>query len=384
VTESTVYSLVFFGLWMELITEFVRFQNLPGAFDDVMRFFFLLGVVLMAIHLEPNQYLSHNQQNFLLALVLSITAFLSLYVCYCYHRLCDSVFYCSRRVIVYCLVICSSVVSSFVGNYWLSFWVLLINATLMLINSLNSFRVTETVQHRMRRHKTIVEEVAEELEHEPIEGQFLERFGLLVMLAAGESVLALVIAYADQEFDQELSTYMLIYVAFAMMFIIKQQYFTTNVDLEEGHALQRSRSPGAVAFCAIHWVMFLSLLWIGVSWKLVFYTWEDSGYYMGVSVAGMMICLIFGRFTHNKYVLTSLSWLRIFPVIAVVILCCFVKIPLYYSAGSVSCLLCLYLMDVYFYNRGHEQIDENILHIFASFSQADLFQNTPRKKYRER
>merc|ERR1719382_224144 len=259
------------------MAEFVRFRNMPGIIDDVVRFFYLFGIVLMAIQMENNQYLTNNSKGFLTAFDISLSAILILHIYYLYYGVNDAIRYCKWRVGIYTLVIVSTFISILVNQYYLNLFILLINVITLLSYSINSFRVTESRKDRHLRRKKLQREAEEEDKEldEPIEDHILERFGLFVMITMGESLLALVIAYAN--YDQEALTYTLIYVAFYMIFFIKIMYFMNNPELEDGHALFEESSPGSVAFCMIHLMLCLSLLWVGVSWKLIFYKWNMSG-----------------------------------------------------------------------------------------------------------
>jgi len=358
VLESTLFFTAFFCIWLELMTEFVRFRNMPGIIDDVVRFFYLFGIVLMAIQMEKNQYLTNNFFGFLTAFCCSLSAILILHIYYLYYGVNDAIRYCKWRIGIYTLVIISTFISIQVKQYYLNLFILLVNVSILLSYSINSFRVVESHKDRHARRKELQRKAeAEDKElDEPIEDHILERFGLFVMITMGESLLALVIAYAN--YDQEALTYTLIYVAFFMIFFIKILYFMHNPELEDGHALFEESSPGSVAYCAIHLMLCLSLLWVGVSWKLIFYSWDGSGtiyrrwrILFAISVTLVMVSLVFNRFTHSKFKRDYLSWIRIVPIFAVLALCYTMAEPEYFSIGCCCCFAGLYLMDYRFYNQ---------------------------------
>jgi len=364
VLESTLFFSAFFCIWLELMTEFVRFRNMPGIIDDVVRFCYLFGIVMMAIQMENNQYLTNNFVGFLFAFDCSLSAILILHFYYLYYGVNDAIRYCKWRVGIYTLVIVSTFISIQVNQYYLNLFILLINVITLLSYSINSFRVTESHKDRHLRRKELqrlAEEEDKELD-EPIEDHILERFGLFVMITMGESLLALVIAFAY--YDQEALTYTLIYVAFYMIFFIKIMYSMHNPELEDGHALFEESCPGSVAYCAIHLVLCLSLLWMGVSWKLIFYKWDGSGTILlrwrmifGISVTLVMVSLVINRFTHSKFKPDYLSWVRIVPIFAVLGLCYNFPKPEYFSIGCVCCFAGLYLMDYRFYNNNERNVN---------------------------
>jgi low temperature requirement protein LtrA len=371
--ECVLFFLAFFCLWLELVVEFVRFQNMPGPFDDMMRFIFLFGIVLMATNCEQRQYLSANIKGFTFFFLVSLSSIFGLHVAYLYNGINDAIRYCRWRAMIYGMVIVSTgtslLLSLYFVEYYLNVGLLTLNVLIILFYSLNSFRVTEESECREKRRKEAeikAEEMDKELD-EPIEAHFLERFGLFVMITAGESILALVISYA--EYDQTPQTYSLIYVAFTMVFLIKMTYFANNVNVEEGHALHKNKSPGAVAFCALHFFLCLFLLWLGTAWKLVFYKWKGEGtigriyvIYMGAAVVGTMVSLILCRFTHTKYVCRTLSWLRLIPIGAVMVICFYFREPIYCSMGCVGCFLVLYYVDYKFYNSRYNDEGEEEHH----------------------
>merc|ERR1719320_834786 len=142
ILESTLFFAAFFCVWLELMTEFVRFQNMPGVLDDVVRFFYLFGIVLMAIQMENNQYLTNNFSGFLLAFDCSLSAILILHIYYIYYGVNDAIRYCKWRIGIYLLVITSTFISILVDQYYLNLFTLLVNVITLFCYSINSFRVS--------------------------------------------------------------------------------------------------------------------------------------------------------------------------------------------------------------------------------------------------
>lgn len=267
---------------------------------------------------------------------------------------------------VYGIIMLSTFVSImiqlYIPNYWLPFVTLLMNVLFLLSYSLNSFRVTETKCKRKEKHEHYVREAANKHGHldEIIEGHFVERFGLIVMITAGESILALVLASTGTDFEWDANTHLLLFTAFLMVYVIKMQYFLHNVNLEEGHALLNNKFPGSVAFCTIHIFISLAMLWVGVGWKLLFYDYngkyvrEPVKLFMCVATVGVCLFLIICRFTHEYYVIHKLSVFRLIPMVIFTIFAIQVRNPLAFSIGTVVFLTTVFLMDVQFYNKGAE------------------------------
>jgi len=365
--ESTLFFFAFFSLWLEMVSEFVRFQNMPGALDDLIRFIFLLGICLMAIQIRKDQYPMSCINGFNVSFLISVFAMFLLHLSYIWKGCKDAIVYCRIRVMVYGIIMVSTFVSIClqlnIPNYWLPFITLLMNVLFLLSYSLNSFRVTETKSKRKEKHEQYVREAAKKHGHldEIIEGHFVERFGLILMITAGESILALVLASTD--FEWESTTYMLLGTAFLMVYVIKMQYFLHNVNLEEGHALLNNKFPGSVAFCAIHIFLALAMLWVGVGWKLLFYDYDGEyvsypvKLFMCVATVAVCLFLIICRFTHEKYVIRMLSVFRFIPMGGFTIFAIQVKNPLAFTIGTVVFLATVFIMDVQFYNKGAELED---------------------------
>jgi len=345
--------------------EFVRFKNMPGPIDDFVRFLYLFFLAMMAIQIHPKKYLMYNIMGFLGSFSGSLFTLLFLHLCYLKYGIEHGRAYCIKRVIVYGMVISTTMMTVLLNKfieddcYWLPFFVFVLNCGLLLLTSLNSFRVTVTEVERELIYEQHKYEASEEGEEDSIEDHFLERFGLFVMITAGESILALVIAW--EQFEETWTSYILVYVAFFMIYLMRTQYVFNNINLQDGHALHNESSPGSVVFCGIHMILTLFLLWLGVAWKLIFYKWSGSGevkqrfrIYMGVAVTGVMICLIVCRFTHTNFIPGILSWLRIIPVAGVLVMCDFWTEPMNFSVGCVICLICLLVMDHKFYNITYE------------------------------
>jgi len=364
--ESTLFFFAFFSLWLELVSEFVRFQNMPGVWDDVFRCIFLYGICLMAIQIRKDQYLMSCINGFNSSFLISVFAIFLLHMSYIWNGCKDAIVYCRIRVMVYGIIMLSTFVSIcvqlYIPNYWLPFVTLGMNVLFLLSYSLNSFRVTETKGKRKEKHEHYVREAAKKHGHldEIIEGHFVERFGLIVMITAGESILALVLASTLPDFEWEANTFMLLFTAFLMVYVIKMQYFLHNVNLEEGHALLNNKFPGSVAFCTIHVFISLAMLWVGVGWKLLFYNYngkyvrEPVKVFMCVATVGVCLFLIICRFTHEKYVVHKLSVFRLIPMVIFTFFAIEVQNPLAFTIGTVVFLATVFLMDVQFYNKGAE------------------------------
>jgi len=83
---------------------------------------------------------------------------------------------------------------------------------------------------------------------------FVERFGLIVMITTGESILALIVG-GSGVFQQQYDYYLLVQLAFVTMFYMAKLYFASNTELHEGHALVEDGVPGGVtwAFATESW-----------------------------------------------------------------------------------------------------------------------------------
>lgn len=337
---------------------------MPGAIDDIARFLYLAGIILMAIQCRKNQYLSQNINGFLLSFLITLVPMFCLHLCYLRKGSKSVVIYCKHRIMIYGLIIFSTIVALLLRNtgYYVTLLILFGNVFMLLLTSFNTFRVTEDEETRERKHKKLEEEAHPNELDEIIEDHFLERFGLFVMITAGESILALVIASKDWDYDK--FTYALVVTAFLMVYLLKTLYFSYHVNLEDGHALMNSSSPGAVAFCIIHLFLCLTVLWIGSAWKLLFYYYRNDPVTttkvrvnLGVAVVCALLCLTFYRFTHSKYTAHILSLLRLIPIGLCLFICFYLHHVTAITSGLLVCILIILVLDFKFYNRGYEIVN---------------------------
>merc|ERR1719471_2188329 len=147
---------------------------------------------------------------------------------------------------------------------------------------------------------------------------FVERFGLFVMVLSGESILALVLM--PDELDWEV--YGAIFIGLMIMFHMKNIYFWSNVELEAGHALIESNSPGSCMWVVAHACLGYFLMMIGVSFKIFFDDLNGNGYHktyaelMVWSFVGSLFCMNVIRASHAAFTTSCLSYVIRVPTLA--------------------------------------------------------------------
>jgi len=190
---------------------------------------------------------------------------------------------------------------------------------------------------------------------------FIERFGLLVMITTGESILAIILG--GDEFRQEWNYYLLVYLAFTTMFYIKEVYFASNCELENGHALEEEGTPGAVVWVACHGILAYCLLGCGVGFKLFFATmpgdpYEHFRYLLATCVAGSLACMLMIRLAHDKFVFHPYGLIRIPVIGGVVYGAAFLEDANALSAWNAVGIFLIYAIDHFVLDRYETKKEE--------------------------
>jgi len=187
---------------------------------------------------------------------------------------------------------------------------------------------------------------------------FIERFGLIVMITTGESILALIVG-ASEDFEQSYHYYLVVHLAFVTMFYMAKLYFASNTELHEGHALVEDGMPGGVCWVVCHGVLAYALLFCGVGFKLLFYGMPNPphDYYRGIlclSLALASMCIIMIRTAHDKFIFTPVMWLRVIPITAIILGCVltdFLEDAYVLVFWCMCWVICLYILDVLFLEK---------------------------------
>jgi len=354
VFESMLYFLGFFAVWLEMTCEFIRFKNMPGLFDDALRFAYLLGIITMAVQIKPSSYMMDQAFGYMMGFIVCLGTQLIVHTIY-YARLERAARYAIWRVRNYFLCCTLLLIAALVDDYWFSVLAILISATMTIFISVNSFRMA--FLPKMSKDDTIIFDHHKKMVvATPGTGraprddeEFIERFGLIVMITTGESILALIVGGSDL-FQQEWRYYMLVQVAFITMFYMKNLYFASNCEMHEGHALVEHDIPGGCVWVVCHGVLAYFLLSCGVGFKLIFASMPGVAYpwyrdILAISMAGAVIMLLLIRTAHDKYIFSIVSCLRIPPTVLMAISGRYIEDSVALVVWCCVMVFCLYLID---------------------------------------
>jgi len=175
IMEMLLVFVGFFILWLELCALFSRF-HITSIFSSLLEFTYVIGILLCAVSIQENKPLFEEslRKTWALGFMISMIS-LTLVHAILFRLNVKAFYYATLRICVFGLASVMMLISLFVG-YLPTIIILVFVFLLILIQSANSYRVTET-------------RVPVNVEH------FAERLGLIIMIALGESVLAIVTKY---------------------------------------------------------------------------------------------------------------------------------------------------------------------------------------------
>lgn len=186
IAETLLFFFCFFIVWLELCQVNTRFHNLPGALDDTLFFVYLCGLIIMSVQMSSTEFLLTNKVGFLSGLITSFISVFLLHVAYLYYiPLAQR--YAERRIKTYSFSIIVLVIALIVAlasdkdddlaNWWTVFSLILACGAVLTV-ALISFRVDPRYTNWTGEY-------------------FEERFGILIMILTGESILALMVGDAS-------------------------------------------------------------------------------------------------------------------------------------------------------------------------------------------
>jgi len=331
IAETMLFFFAFFTVWLELVQGNTRFCNLKGALDDVLYVTYLCGIIIMSLQMDEDMFLMDNKNGFVVGILICIIAMFLLHVQY--HQVIPRAkLYAERRLASYSIAGVILIIALIIGLVsdggdddsfatWFAVFAIILACGIVLGVALVSFRVDP------RYHNWTLE-------------YFSERFGVLIMIVTGESILALMVGdkggdyiyttnaygstvlkynsygyaiYANQGAflqnggSQNVDDYLAVGVAFLTMYVVKNIYFESVAD-EHEHALLEEGHPGSVAWVLCHLPLAASLLGAGVGYKLLFTTIHDDttpqaySIFLGVSLCGAILCMLLIRAAHDKFI----------------------------------------------------------------------------------
>lgn len=328
--EAALYFGAFFVTWLELQHILLRFKNMPGIFDDLMHFFYLSGIIGMAIQMNRYEYLMERREAFCIWFAFCMACLVILHAKF--HQIDAAQDYCKKRIVAFTASAVMALGGAFLGEYPCAI-LLVLSYSVTLWISLNSFRVWE-----------------ESTPNVHIQEEYEERFGLIVMITSGESILALIMS----DFQQKAEFYVIVIISFAIMNGIRLIYFGSRSEEPEMHALSEGNMPGSVFWAFLHLPLAFCLLGNGLGFKMLLdyadqAQVDDIGLYtLGCSLTGTVSCMYFIRTAHNKFVMPLASAFIRFPVTALFPLgAVFIDRPLAYVAWCLVVVTICLILDLY-------------------------------------
>lgn len=257
-------------MWYELSVTLIRFTEVDGIFDDVLKFFYLAGIVTMTLQMEKTTFLSDHLSGFIMGIIICLLCITLLHIVY-YFYVENCQLYARKRIMLYCVSILVLLLVSVVDDKFVSFLAITVVSVVILWISSNSFRVVLTPNEEMLE---LPEDVFEKI---------VERWGIFVMIATGESILALIAttnklvqtsdgddASNAKEENIEFQHYVAILCAFGITYLVSHYYLeSSKVNNMHFHALMHSGSPGSVMWTLLHGLLGFFLMMVGAGWKLV-------------------------------------------------------------------------------------------------------------------
>merc|ERR1719436_197687 len=141
ILESALFFYGFYVVWLEMTVEFIRFRNMPGIVDDILRFSYLLGIVTMAVQIDAKQYMTVNIQGYLGGYLLCLGTQCIQHFIY-WARIQRARRYARWRVITYAIGIVMLIIACIVDDLTFRVAMVIAVSTLLTYLELNSFRVT--------------------------------------------------------------------------------------------------------------------------------------------------------------------------------------------------------------------------------------------------
>eukprot|EP01084_Bolivina_argentea_P086071 155580_1 len=146
--EAGIFFLSFFMVWYELSVTLIRFTDIPGVFDDILKFLYLGGIVTMTLQMSSEEFLSYNISGFITGIIMCLLCMTLLHIVY-YFNVENCQLYARKRIILYFLSIIILFIVSIIDSIFISeLSIIIISITILWISS-NSFRVILTPNDEM-------------------------------------------------------------------------------------------------------------------------------------------------------------------------------------------------------------------------------------------
>ena len=169
----------------------------------------------MSLQLSGDFFLSEHIEGLITGMIICLLCCTLLHIIY-YFNVEHCQLYAQRRIMLYCFCIAVLLFVSILGVLKLSLFTVFAVSSLILWISSNSFRVILTPNDEMLE---LPEEVFEHI---------VERWGLFVMIATGESILAMIATTQSIDEDISYQHYISILCAFGITYLVSHYYLESS------------------------------------------------------------------------------------------------------------------------------------------------------------
>jgi low temperature requirement protein LtrA len=318
---TVLYWILFMQTWTTSMFYWTRFEN-HDAFSNVLFFFYNSGIIGMATNMIDGL---DDRRSFSIGYCVSRSAAALLYF---QVSLVNEARLFGQIALIGHIVTCAvALISAFTSN----------QVTLFLW-ALQPFLEFGWVS---ATYKVKNASIPVNIEH------ICERAGLLTLLVHGESVIALITGTNIKSS----STFVVIFIGFLLVFVLRMLYSSTHPTLPEEHALRRTRLTGNVFFY-MHFPLGAALLGIGTAVKLLRIEAESFDHpadylhtsLLCYSLGVFFICLNIMRLAHHYKHRSPVIWA--FRIIVIVLTFAYPTLQKHYeeqtgSAFSAPYIVCL-------------------------------------------
>ena len=318
VIEIFIFHFAFFCVWLEMAVIQTRFKS-RKPFFALMKYLYFAGVVTMAMQLDGkmssknDKYYSKSYKKYRPSSN-ALGFSWGLLICFITHMAIHFHLCTIPRATLYCLVnvcvilICVSVLSFglLIESKDESVTIFFRMACIFIAILLLYMRTSTTFAVHPNQIPVNVH-------------HFAERFGLLMMLYIGESIISELTA--DYKFEPKY--YYLIHLGFLNVYIIRIIYYNLahaeSKHRGDTHALRNAGTPGSRSFVTAHIFLSFGLVGDAIGLKLMvkdldkgnYFVKRDTLFFIYTHVF-VQLCILFIRHTHQKVRQNFAAYLHLF------------------------------------------------------------------------
>ena len=282
--QTFAVHLAFFTIWLEMAVIQTRFTS-KKPFFGLMKYVYFAGSITMAMQITNMDPPSANSVGFCFGLIVCGVSHVLIHI-----HLCGI-----PRAALYVLInVCVMIIALsilFVGVFAPSDIARMVCITLSM--GLVYWRTSNTFQVNAMQIPVNVH-------------HFAERFGLLMMIYIGESIIAILLPEGDFTFEH----YAIVHLGFLNIYILRFIYFNlahASCKHEgDSHALRNAGKPGSIAFVNAHLLLSFFLLLEAVGEKFMLKAQQynklplEDAYFFVIAHIATQLIMLFIRHTHQR------------------------------------------------------------------------------------